>query len=53
MIKIKNSDNNIPPWFKNTATWYSNETFTEDDFLLGLQFLIKKDNHYSNLGNSY
>jgi hypothetical protein len=42
IVKTKNSHNGIPPWFKNTAMWYSNETITEEDFLLGLQFLIEK-----------
>ncbi|MGI0082913.1 MAG: M57 family metalloprotease [Nitrosopumilaceae archaeon] len=33
----------IPGWIKNNAKWWSDGSISESDFLLGIQFLIKKD----------
>jgi hypothetical protein len=33
---------NIPDWIKTTATWWSNDQITDDDFILAIEFLIKK-----------
>ncbi len=43
IVKTKNQNGSIPSWFKNTALWYSEGIITEDDFLLGLQYLIEKE----------
>jgi TusA-related sulfurtransferase len=36
------SSENIPDWIKTTAKWWSNDEITNDDFILAIEFLIKK-----------
>jgi len=31
----------IPDWIKNNAKWWSTDQITDDDFLTGIQFLVK------------
>jgi len=33
---------NIPGWIKNNAGWWANNQITDEDFVLGIEFLIKE-----------
>jgi len=33
----------IPPWLKNNAKWYASGQLDETDFILGIEYLIKKE----------
>jgi hypothetical protein len=36
-----NSSVHIPAWVKNLATWWTNDLISDNDFALGIQYLIK------------
>ncbi len=36
------SSSEIPVWIKNNAGWWADELITDDDFVKGIQFLIKE-----------
>jgi len=31
----------IPPWVKNTAKWWSEDSIDDKDFAAGIQYLVK------------
>ena len=33
----------IPSWIKNNAGWWANDQITENEFLRGIEYLIKND----------
>jgi len=33
---------NVPGWIKNNAGWWANNQITDEDFVLGIEFLIKE-----------
>ena len=35
------SNDEIPAWIKNNAGWWSDGQITDDDFLKGIEFLVK------------
>ena len=40
---IVNEEIEIPSWIKNNAKWWSENQISDDDFVKGLQFLIKEE----------
>ncbi|HXV38243.1 MAG TPA: hypothetical protein VD699_01525, partial [Nitrosopumilaceae archaeon] len=38
----KETQEQIPPWIKNNAKWWSEGSINDDDFTKGIQFLIKE-----------
>ena len=36
------SEKNIPSWIKNTASWWSKDLISEDEFVSALKFLVKE-----------
>jgi len=36
------SCSNIPDWIKNNAGWWSSDQITNDDFSLGIEFMINE-----------
>ncbi|MDF2422555.1 MAG: hypothetical protein OPY06_06050 [Nitrosopumilus sp.] len=37
------SNKEIPNWVKSSASWWSNGQISDDDFVQGLEFLVKED----------
>ena len=42
-VSIDNFKKEIPAWIKSTATLWINDEITNDDFLQGIKFLVKRD----------
>ena len=36
---------NVPEWVKNNAGWWAEGEISENEFLTGVQYLIKKGNY--------
>ncbi|MFB5627361.1 MAG: hypothetical protein ACE5R5_04100, partial [Nitrosarchaeum sp.] len=40
--KVSSASQKVPDWVKNTATWWSNDQISDDDFIKFVQYLVKK-----------
>jgi hypothetical protein len=38
----ENTSRKIPVWFKNNAKWWADDKISDDDFIVGLQYLINQ-----------
>jgi hypothetical protein len=41
-IPTAHAEEKIPKWIQNTATWWSEGTISDDEFLAAIEFLIKE-----------
>ena len=42
-IPVSLAQDAIPSWIKNNAGWWANDEITENEFLRGIEYLIKND----------